>query len=192
MQDEIFGPLLPVYSYSSIEEVLEVVGNKEKPLALYLFSSNQTWIQRMLTEIQSGNALINDVIFNVANREAPFGGVGHSGMGRYFGKYTFECFSHARSILKRDCSPFWDRILNRYPPADITMLKALKSAGKLPNWPATTSVIQWMKPFSLGVVSVLCFQGLRHGWHHILRIIWGILGDINYARHSINSLWSKI
>lgn len=89
MQEEIFGPLLPVYKYDSDEEIISFVRQREKPLALYLFSSNNTWIKNMLQNIQSGTTLVNDVILMVANREAPFGGVGQSGMGRYFGEKPY-------------------------------------------------------------------------------------------------------
>lgn len=112
MEDEIFGPILPVISYDSIEEAIELINSKEKPLAYYYFGKS-TNAQKLLEENTSGGVCINDTLIHISNHALPFGGVGTSGMGRYHGRYSFEAFSNARSIMK---SPTWVDVPFRYPP----------------------------------------------------------------------------
>ena len=101
MQEEIFGPILPVLSYVDITQALEVVQKQEKPLALYIFSSNQKKIEQIMQWIPSGGVCVNDTISHLLNPKLPFGGIGLSGMGMYHGKYSFDTFSHQRSVLYR-------------------------------------------------------------------------------------------
>lgn len=163
MQEEIFGPLLPVFKYSDDNEVLEFCGRREKPLALYLFSSDEAWTKRMLAALPSGGAQVNDVIWQVTNNQAPFGGVGHSGMGNYFGKFSFECFTHQRSVLIKSGAAIWDKVLWRYPPIDFeTMKKGLEVMSKLPLIPPMSKMMGWMKPFLLGVaVTITAIRFLK-------------------------------
>ncbi|MBN1924988.1 MAG: aldehyde dehydrogenase [Prolixibacteraceae bacterium] len=100
MQEEIFGPLLPILEIHSLEEAIQFVNEREKPLALYYFSGNRKKIQRVLEETSSGGCCINDTILHIANNKLPFGGVGNSGMGKYHGRASFETFSNTRSVLK--------------------------------------------------------------------------------------------
>jgi len=113
MQEEIFGPLLPILSFETIDRAIEFVKERPKPLALYYFSENKKKQRRILEETSSGGACINDTISHVGNQQLPFGGVGESGMGSYHGRYSFEAFSHRRGVLKR--SNLIDIPL-RYPP----------------------------------------------------------------------------
>jgi aldehyde dehydrogenase (NAD+) len=101
MEDEIFGPLLPIIEYSNLNEAIEFIRSKDKPLALYYFSENKSSIEKILSKVSFGGATINDTIIHVASSHIPFGGVGSSGMGQYHGKASFDTFSHRKSIIKR-------------------------------------------------------------------------------------------
>lgn len=101
MQDEIFGPILPVLVYDEISEAIDAVVERPKPLALYLFSDNEDVQENVLTTISFGGGAINDTINHMTSHYLPFGGVGNSGMGAYHGKASFDTFSHFKSILKR-------------------------------------------------------------------------------------------
>ena len=101
MQDEIFGPILPVLEFDDINEVIEFINARPKPLALYYFSEDKMKQDEMLLKTSSGGGCINDVLTHIANSNMPFGGVGNSGMGRYHGRYSFEAFSHQRSIINK-------------------------------------------------------------------------------------------
>ncbi|WP_298770495.1 coniferyl aldehyde dehydrogenase [uncultured Shewanella sp.] len=100
-QDEIFGPLLPIMPYESLNEAIEYVNDRPRPLALYLMSLKKTTQQEVLTQTHSGGVCINETVFHVAADDAPFGGIGPSGMGHYHGKEGFLTFSHARTVLSR-------------------------------------------------------------------------------------------
>ena len=101
MQEEIFGPLLPILEYTRLADVISVVNNREKPLALYFFSASKGSRDLLLSATSSGGGCINDTIMHVSNPRMPFGGVGNSGMGCYHGKFSFDAFSHHRSILRK-------------------------------------------------------------------------------------------
>ena len=101
MQEEIFGPLLPVIAYDSIDEALAFVNGREHPLALYLFSEDPALQKRVLASVPFGGGCINDTIVHLATSRMGFGGVGHSGMGSYHGKKSFDTFSHEKSVLKK-------------------------------------------------------------------------------------------
>ena len=101
MSEEIFGPVLPVLSYENLDNAISEIKKLSKPLALYLFTTRKDVEQKVLGEISSGGACINDTITHLANSNIPFGGVGNSGMGSYHGKDTFTTFSHRKSVLKK-------------------------------------------------------------------------------------------
>lgn len=101
LEEEIFGPILPVLFYKDIEEVFSFVSKKPKPLALYLFSNNKSLQKEILNRLSFGGATINDTVMHFGSTEIGFGGVGNSGFGRYHGKYSFDTFSNLRSILNR-------------------------------------------------------------------------------------------
>ena len=98
MQDEIFGPLLPVKTYSSIEQAIAYINERPRPLAVYYFGDDTAEQDRILTETVSGGATINDVLFHIAQEDLPFGGIGPSGMGCYHGKDGFDEFSHRKAV----------------------------------------------------------------------------------------------
>lgn len=113
MQEEIFGPILPVLTYTTEDEMIQHLQLKAHPLALYLFTSNLKTEKMVLNNLQFGGGCINDTIMHLANHNLPFGGVGNSGMGAYHGERGFKAFSHERSIVKT--STFLDIPL-RYRP----------------------------------------------------------------------------
>lgn len=101
MNQEIFGPILPIIDYNNIEEAIEYIKSYEKPLALYLFTTSKQVQRKILNNISFGGGCINDTIIHIANSNMSFGGVGYSGTGGYHGKASFDTFSHTRSITKR-------------------------------------------------------------------------------------------
>lgn len=114
MQEEIFGPLLPIISYQTLPEVYQSIDSlPNHPLALYLFTQSGLVEQEVLDNVQFGGGCINNTVMHVANGNLPFGGVGESGIGSYHGKRSFEAFSHQRSILK---ATTWFDIAFRYAP----------------------------------------------------------------------------
>lgn len=101
MQDEIFGPILPVLEYQQLSEVIDGIHKHPNPLALYLFSENETVQQEVLHQISFGGGCVNDTVYHLASPYLPFGGIGSSGMGGYHGKGSFDTFSHRKSVLKQ-------------------------------------------------------------------------------------------
>ncbi|KAI1902876.1 hypothetical protein AGOR_G00020820 [Albula goreensis] len=122
MQEEIFGPLLPIVTVSGLDEAIRFINEREKPLALYVFSSSSRVVKRMIAETSSGGVTANDVLMHYTVPSLPFGGVGNSGMGRYHGKHTFDQLSHLRACLVK---PLALEGLNamRYPPQGPTQLR---------------------------------------------------------------------
>lgn len=101
MQEEIFGPLLPIISYDSLDEAIQYINHRARPLALYVMSFDEPTQQNILQQTHSGGVCINETVFHVAADDAPFGGIGPSGMGHYHGKEGFLTFSHAKTVLSR-------------------------------------------------------------------------------------------
>ena len=107
MKEEIFGPLMPIITYKNLDSAIDFVNNREKPLALYLFSYNKKNQQRITEETSSGALVFNDCVIQHTNPNLPFGGINNSGLGSYHGKYGFDAFSHKKAILKSSSwSPF--------------------------------------------------------------------------------------
>ena len=101
MQEEIFGPILPIIEYTDLEEPIKYINENHKPLALYIFTNNKKVQNRILKEVAFGGGCINDTIIHLASTKLGFGGVGYSGMGEYHGKFSFKTFSHYKSIVKK-------------------------------------------------------------------------------------------
>lgn len=127
MQDEIFGPLLPVLTYRSLQEALEQIRQRPRPLALYLFSENRAHHELVMGGLSFGGGCINDTIVHLATPYLPFGGIGGSGMGAYHGRYSFETFSHRKAIMKR---PLKMDLPLRYPPYNGWKEKVLRQVMK--------------------------------------------------------------
>ena len=113
MDDEIFGPILPAFTFSTLDEALGVVKRYEKPLAFYIFSNNYQNQQRCMSEVQFGGGCINDTVAHLLNHELPFGGIGNSGTGAYHGKFSFDTFTHYKGVMNKVT---WPDIPLRYPP----------------------------------------------------------------------------
>lgn len=126
MQEEIFGPLLPVLTYRKLSEVISYVTGHEKPLALYMFSKSRSHIHKIMNTCSFGGGCINDTILHLATSHMPFGGVGHSGMGGYHGKYSFDTFTHYRSIVIKGKMD----VPLRYRPYDAWKDKLLRKVIK--------------------------------------------------------------
>ncbi|GAB6096913.1 aldehyde dehydrogenase [Desulfatiferula olefinivorans] len=101
MQEEIFGPILPIIPYEALDEAIACIRERPKPLALYVFSKDSRVIERVIAETSSGGVCVNDTLMQISSTELPFGGVGPSGMGSYHGKASFDTFTHRKSVLKR-------------------------------------------------------------------------------------------
>ena len=123
LEEEIFGPILPIITVDKIEDSIEIVRSRSKPLAMYLFTRDHKLEQKMLTSISAGNVAINDGMMFMANPQLPFGGVGNSGMGRYHGQFGFDTFSHLKAVIKR--GTLLDPNL-RYPPYTDSKLSIMK------------------------------------------------------------------
>lgn len=113
MTEEVFGPILPVLSYESQEELHEILCELKNPLAFYVFSKHKKFIQQLLLRYPFGGAVVNDAIVHFTNPKLPFGGIGESGIGAYHGKHSFELFTHKKPIVKRS---FWFDLPQRYAP----------------------------------------------------------------------------
>ena len=123
MQEEIFGPILPVLTYNDLDEAIARVNERSKPLALYFFSQDRHKQNKILQSTSSGGVCLNDTVMQVGVTGLPFGGVGDSGMGSYHGKSSFDTFSHQKSVLKKS---FWLDLGWRYAPYKLDKLNQIK------------------------------------------------------------------
>ena len=113
MGEEIFGPIMPIIAFDDFDSVVDELKTKDKPLALYLFTSDKKHTKRVTTELSYGGGCINDVVIHLATSNMGFGGVGESGMGAYHGKDGFDAFSHYKSIVDKKT---WLDLPMRYQP----------------------------------------------------------------------------
>jgi aldehyde dehydrogenase (NAD+) len=127
MQDEIFGPLLPIVTYNNESEIDTIIAKYEKPLALYVFSERNNFCDTIISKHSFGGGCINDTMVHFSNNKLPFGGVGHSGIGAYHGQLSFDIFSHHKAIVKKAT---WIDLPLRYAPykGKLTIVK------KILNW----------------------------------------------------------
>ena len=128
MQEEIFGPVLPVLRYERLEEAVEHIRAGSKPLAMYIFSRERASVERLLAETSAGGTCVNTVVVHLTNADLPFGGVGESGMGNYHGEFGFRTFSHERAVLTQ--GPLF--LLNQFfPPYTEKARKLARMASRL-------------------------------------------------------------
>ncbi|NCB31861.1 MAG: aldehyde dehydrogenase family protein, partial [Clostridia bacterium] len=127
MQEEIFGPILPVLTYTELDTCLDFIRKRPKPLALYLFTANPATEDRVLNTCSFGGGCINDTIIHLATCHMPFGGVGASGLGSYHGKQSFDTFTHYRSIVKKST---WLDLPMRYFPYTESKLRMIRKFMK--------------------------------------------------------------
>jgi aldehyde dehydrogenase (NAD+) len=122
MKEEIFGPILPILTYETEEDIKNVISRYEKPLAFYVFSENTSFAKKLITAYSFGGGCINDTVVHFSNKRLPFGGVGHSGIGAYHGQLSFDIFSHHKGVVKKGN---WLDLPMRYAPYK-DKLKAIK------------------------------------------------------------------
>ncbi len=127
MQEEIFGPILPVMTYDNINDAVVQIKTLEKPLAAYVFSDRKKEYQKVLSELSFGGGAVNDVVMHLSNPYLPFGGVGHSGIGAYHGEHGMDCFSHRKSVMYKKN---WFEAPLKYPPLGDKKLKWIKKMMK--------------------------------------------------------------
>ncbi|MBL4934098.1 aldehyde dehydrogenase [Clostridium paridis] len=123
MEDEIFGPILPILEYNDLEEVIDMVNSKPKPLALYLFTENKEVESKVIENVSYGGGCINDTMTHLVTPYLPFGGVGNSGMGSYHGVKSFETFSHKKSVLKKSTKINMKFIFPPYTKEKVSLLR---------------------------------------------------------------------
>ena len=121
MEEEIFGPLLPILRYHSLDKTLELLRMKETPLAVYVFSKSKNVIQKVISHLPSGNVGINEVVVQFIQNNLPFGGINHSGLGNSHGFFGFKAFSHVRAILRN----------NRFSPVKLVYPPYTKLTKKI-------------------------------------------------------------
>ncbi|CAG9767456.1 unnamed protein product [Ceutorhynchus assimilis] len=159
MEEEIFGPILPILNVKDAQEAIDFINSREKPLASYVFSNNKKTQNLFLKQTSSGGVSINDTISHIMTENLPFGGVGQSGLGNYHGKYGFDTFTHKKGVLVKDFSAISEMALSlRYPPYSDqktqiinTILKKRKSLLKF-EWLISISI------FLLGMGLALVLQ----------------------------------
>lgn len=127
MQEEIFGPIMPIIIYDDLDDLLRMISSHEKPLAFYLFSQSKKVAKRVFNLSSFGGGCVNDVIMHLTNDNLPFGGVGYSGMGSYHGKKSFDTFTHYKSVLVKPKL----EINVKYPPYNKSKVKFIKKIGKI-------------------------------------------------------------
>ncbi len=127
MQEEIFGPVLPILTYSDLEEAIQFVSSRPKPLSLYLFTTDRSAEKKVLSQLSYGGGCVNDTIIHMSTCHLPFGGIGNSGMGSYHGKASFDTFTHYKSILKK---ANWLDLRVRYQPYTEKHLRTLRRMVK--------------------------------------------------------------
>ncbi|MNP45309.1 Aldehyde dehydrogenase [compost metagenome] len=123
MEEEIFGPILPVLEYDDLSLVIDKVNARPKPLALYLFTENKSVENKVLESASFGGGCVNDTVLHLVSPYLPFGGVGSSGIGSYHGKHSFDSFSHRKSVLKKSTKINLDLV---FPPYNSQKLKWIK------------------------------------------------------------------
>ncbi|XP_026150176.1 aldehyde dehydrogenase, dimeric NADP-preferring-like isoform X2 [Mastacembelus armatus] len=142
MQEEIFGPLLPIVTVSDMDDAIHFINEREKPLALYIFCTDKKATKRMIEETTSGGVTVNDVMMHYTLSSLPFGGVGQSGMGCYHGKHTFNQLSHQRACLVRSLG-MESVNLARYPPQDRRRARRVRMALKSPLIDMSKRTLVW-------------------------------------------------
>ncbi|KAK4874569.1 hypothetical protein RN001_013929 [Aquatica leii] len=160
MQEEIFGPVLPIVYVDDVKDAVKYVNSNDKPLALYLFSTDKKTIDFVLNNTFSGGVTVNDTVMHVTLDNAPFGGVGNSGMGTYHGKYGFDTFVHKKAVLIKNLGAMGERIGSvRYPPYTESKLNTLVKLLKLQP-PFSFKYAKNFLIFSVGILFAILFNTL--------------------------------
>ncbi|XP_046745798.1 aldehyde dehydrogenase, dimeric NADP-preferring isoform X1 [Diprion similis] len=158
MNDEIFGPILPVVSIANAYEAIKFINSREKPLAMYIFSKNEADVSLILENTSSGGVCVNETVLHLAVETLPFGGVGASGMGSYHGKYSFDTFVHKKSVLIKSFNGLGEAIAAcRYPPytdGKLKMLGILTAKRNIPGLKYLPHAVM----FGLGILVTIGFK----------------------------------
>ncbi|KAL0278233.1 UNVERIFIED_CONTAM: hypothetical protein PYX00_000109 [Menopon gallinae] len=166
MQEEIFGPILPIVTVENAYEAIKFINSRPSPLTLYVFSNDSTVQDLFMQQTSSGSACINDSVMQFAVDTLPFGGVGLSGMGAYHGRYSFDTFTHEKGVLEKDFNPLVDMLTaNRYPPYTDGKVQFLKMMMKKRFFFGMKYVPHVMM-FGLGVAATLGFRALAKVRQH--------------------------
>jgi len=159
MQEEIFGPILPIITVNTVKEAVDFINKREKPLTLYVFSNDKATQEVFKTQTSSGSMVVNDAVVHLSVETLPFGGVGGSGMGAYHGKYTFTTFSHQKAVLVRDFSSIGEYLgETRYPPYQDWKIKRMGLLLKNRKIPECLSLLPYLACFVLGIGSTFLFK----------------------------------
>ncbi|KAK6643140.1 hypothetical protein RUM43_004643 [Polyplax serrata] len=168
MQEEIFGPILPIINIQNTYDAIKFINSREKPLALYVFSSCGKDVELILENTSSGGVCLNDTIMHIIAEGLPFGGVGLSGMGAYHGHYTFDTFTHKKGVLRKNFSPIADALTgNRYPPYTESKVRILKLLLKKRTFFGLGCLVRcfpYLLMFGLGVTATLGFKTLAKAY----------------------------
>jgi len=165
MQEEIFGPILPIFIVENAYEAIQFINSREKPLALYVFSENAKDKDLLLKNTSSGGACINDTIMHAAVDTLPFGGVGASGLGAYHGKYTFDTFTHKKGTLVKNFNIIGETLASaRYPPYSEKRLKFIQTLLKKRGG-ISLSFVPYAAIFGLGMLTMWGFSTLQQVRH---------------------------
>ncbi|XP_059059011.1 aldehyde dehydrogenase, dimeric NADP-preferring isoform X3 [Achroia grisella] len=150
MQDEIFGPILPVVPIENAYEAIKFINEREKPLVLYVFTENKKTLKSFVQNTSSGGMCVNDTVMHMGVETLPFGGVGYSGIGAYHGKATFDTFTHKKSCLVKNFAAIGEKLAaNRYPPYTDGKLSLVLALMRKRNTPSL-KLVPYLLAFALG------------------------------------------
>lgn len=156
MQEEIFGPILPIVNVRDARDAIEFINKGEKPLALYVFTKDSNIQDLFITKVSAGGICINDTILHAAAPNLPFGGVGNSGIGHYHGKYSFDTFVHKKSVLIKNFNKIGESLASgRYPPYTESKTKSLLGLMKRREFGFSCKYLPHTVMFILGVALTL-------------------------------------
>ncbi|KAJ8937917.1 hypothetical protein NQ314_011659 [Rhamnusium bicolor] len=166
MKEEIFGPILPIVNIKSVEDAVQFINSRAKPLALYIFTKNKTVKNFVLNNTSSGGVSINETVVHLTIENLPFGGVGDSGMGAYHNKESFDTFTHRRSVFVKDFSTLTEMTVSlRYPPYSDMKTSILNF------------ILKKRKGISLGFLKNVFIFSLGIGFTYVFQCVWNILDD---------------
>uniref|UniRef100_A0A336K1C9 Aldehyde dehydrogenase n=1 Tax=Culicoides sonorensis TaxID=179676 RepID=A0A336K1C9_CULSO len=161
MQEEIFGPILPIINVENASDAIKLINNRNKPLSLYVFTKDSNIQDLFITKVSAGGICVNDTILHAAVPNLPFGGVGPSGMGHYHGKYSFDTFVHKKSVLIKDFNKIGEKLASgRYPPYTEAKTKKLLGLMKRRESPISCKYLPHTLMFILGVAVTLIVRSL--------------------------------
>lgn len=159
MQEEIFGPILPIVNVNNAYDAIEFIKQRPKALVMYVFSTDTSIQDLFITQTSSGAMCINDTVMQYAVDGLPFGGVGMSGMGRYHGKYSFDTFVHKKACLVRTFNPIGEVLgAGRYPPYSDNKLSFTAFMMRKRNCPVPAKYFSHLFIFVMGVVATLLYR----------------------------------